>query len=164
MCTIRKMEKEDLEQVKKIWYDRSIEVHRFVDSDPQKYWRVKIKACKFSDFENPQDEIETYVYANKSIRGFIKIKNCDQCIYIYELFTKESNKGFGSKLLEKVKKEYPGKTLFLDVYIHNLQGVNWYLQKNFVIKEVRQDGDGEFDIKNFNCFKYKMMYSESLSQ
>jgi len=164
MCTIRKMEKEDLKQVKKIWYDRSIEVHRFVDSDPKKYWRDKIETCEFSDFENSQGEIETYVYADKTMRGFIKIKHCQHSIYIYELFTKESKKGFGSKLLEEVKKEHPGKTLILNVYIHNLQAVNWYLRKNFVIDKVRQDGGGDLAIKNFNCFKYRMMYSESLPQ
>lgn len=158
------MKESDLVEVKKIWYDRSIEVHRFVNYDPEKYWKEIVNNCNFCSFENTHEKIETYVCASKSISGFIKIKNCERIIYICELFTKESKKGFGSLLLEGIKERYPDKTLTVDVYINNLQGVNWYLHKNFIIDKVRQDGDGELETKNFNRFKYRMMYFESINK
>lgn len=155
MCRkINKDDKEEMKQIENIWLKRSIEVHRFVAPDPEQFWRDRL-----TQFQQDTEKAEGYVYEMDGlVKGFITWENRNDHIYIYELFARESGKGIGPKLLNKVEELNNGKSLVLDVYVLNIGSVNWYSKKSFVVDEIRECSDNE--LKDLNCekdrHKYKM--------
>ncbi len=132
MCRkINKDDKKEMELITKIWCDRSIEVHHFVDLDPDQFWRDKHRVKKFQE---DTKNVEGYVYeADGEVKGFITWENRSDHIYIFELFAYKSGEGIGPKLLNKVKELGRPNPLTLHVYAYNVSTVKWYLGQGFVI-------------------------------
>ena len=123
---INKDDKKEKEQIEKIWLKRSIEVHRFVAPDPAQFWRDRL--TQFQKDTN-SEKVKGYVYETDGlVKGFITFSYCKGHIYIYEVFAYESGKGYGNKLLNKVKDL--GKPDPLTVHV---LAVKWYLGQGFVI-------------------------------
>ena len=109
---IRKFDKNDIEAIMQIWKNENIKAHNFIAKD---YWESNYEYVKKLI---PNSEI--YVYTNKEkIEGFIGINND----YIEGIFinTASQNKGIGTELLNKAKKE---KTkLTLSIYEKNTKTI-----------------------------------------
>jgi len=155
MCRkINKDDKKEMKQIEDIWLKRSIEVHRFVDPNYEQFWKDGL--LKFRK-EIKIEECEGYVYEkDREVKGFITWENRKDHIYIYELFVSESGKGYGTKLLNKVKELNKSKGLVLNVYMLNIKTVNWYLDRDFVIYSIRECPDEE--LNDFNCEKERLKY------
>lgn len=132
---IRKFEKKDTERVMQIWLEVNIEAHDFVPSD---YW--------LSRYPSVQQQIlqaDLYVYEQDAeIRGFVGMMED----YLAGIFVdkKWRSMGIGNRLLEYVKKKYPGFSL--NVYQKNRRAVDFYLREglSIVSKDVDED-TGERD-------------------
>ena len=155
MCRkINKDDKKEKEQIEKIWLKRSIEVHRFVAPDPERFWRDRL--TQFRE-DSEKEKAEGYVYKKDGeVKGFITWVNRNDYIYILELFAHESGKGIGPKLLNKVKELDKSKPLVLDVYVLNIGSVNWYSKNSFVVDEIRECSDNE--LKDLDCEKDRLKY------
>lgn len=127
---IRRLEKDDLEAVMRIWKSENIKAHSFISKE---YWENNYNYVK----ENlPNAEI--YVYSLKEdIMGFIGLnKN-----YIEGLFVDTSNQcnGIGTSLLNKAKENR--NNLTLNVYKKNLNAINFYKKNGFVVIDENVDKD-----------------------
>lgn len=127
---IRRLEKDDLEAVMRIWKSENIKAHSFISKE---YWENNYNYVK----ENlPNAEI--YVYSLKEdIMGFIGLnKN-----YIEGLFVDTSNRcnGIGTSLLNKAKENR--NNLTLNVYKKNLNAINFYKKNGFVVIDENVDKD-----------------------
>lgn len=127
---IRKFDKNDIEAIMQIWKNENIKAHNFIAKD---YWESNYEYVKKLI---PNSEI--YVYTNKEkIEGFIGINND----YIEGIFinTASQNKGIGTELLNKAKKE---KTkLTLSVYEKNTKAIKFYQKNGFKITKEKLDQD-----------------------
>ena len=149
---INKDDKKEMKQIKSIWLERSIEVHRFVGPDPEQFWRDRL-----TQFQQDTKNAEGYVYEMAGlVMGFITWENRNDHIYIYELFARKSGMGIGSKLLNKVKELNKSKPLVLDVYVLSIASVNWYSKNSFVVDKIRECSDDE--LKDLNCEKNRLKY------
>lgn len=119
---IRKLEKEDIDEVMKIWLDTNINTHDFIDEN---YWKDH-----FEDAKNGILNVDSYVYEeNKQIVGFIGVIDG----YIAGIFVKKDmqGRGFGKQLIDNCKQKY--KRLSLYVYEKNTKAIEFYKNMGFEI-------------------------------
>ena len=137
---IEKFNKKDIDAVMQIWKKENIKAHYFISKE---YWENNYEYVK-----KVLPDSEIYVYTNKNkIEGFIGINNN----YIEGLFidTNSQNKGIGTTLLNKVKREK--KRLTLNVYKKNKKAINFYKKNGFIIIEEKFD-------ENTNEKEYTMLW------
>ncbi len=127
---IRKFEKNDINNVMKIWKDENIKAHQFI---PKEYWEnsyIYVKEIL------PNAEIYVYVI-EENIVGFIGLNQN----YIEGIFVDTNNQcnGIGRSLLNKAKenKNY----LTLSVYKKNINAIRFYKKNGFVIKNEKMDNN-----------------------
>lgn len=135
---IKKLRKQDLDQVMKIWLDSNTEAHDFI---PSTYWLEHFKMVKEMI---AQSEVYTYQKENSNeIQGFVGLSEN----YIAGIFVSSSNqsKGIGRMLLEYIKSIK--EELTLSVYEKNQRAVKFYKRENFKIqsKEI-DDHTGEEEL------------------
>ena len=82
---------------------------------------------------------------------------CIEVNYIREIFVdcQWQCKGIGTYLLNFVK--HGNIFLYLHVYVRNLEAINWYFKRGFIIKNIHEPETG--DPKQL---KYKMIWSRQL--
>lgn len=128
---IRKLRKDDIEQVSKIWLDTNINAHNFIDKN---YWKDNFEIVKDLFFK-----AEIYVYANDAniIQGFIGLDDN----YIEGIFVCENaqSQGIGKQLVDYVKKFK--SNLSLKVYKKNIRAIKFYQRESFEIKNESIDED-----------------------
>lgn len=121
---IRKLNKDNIDSVMKIWLDASIEAHDFIN---KQYWIDNYEIVKNKYIP----EADTFIYdEDDKIKGFVSILNKN---YIGALFVEiiNQNHGIGSRLIEYVKEKY--NTLLLNVYVDNNNAVDFYKKHGFEI-------------------------------
>lgn len=135
---IRKLEKNDINDVMEIWKKENIKAHQFIKKE---YWKHKYNYVKEI---LPNSEIYVYIVGS-DIVGFIGL---DQN-YIEGIFVDTNNqcKGIGTLLLKKVKENR--NTLTLSVYKKNTNAIKFYKKNSFVITSESID-------KNTNEIEYTM--------
>ncbi|MFC2662998.1 MAG: N-acetyltransferase, partial [Eubacterium sp.] len=119
---IRRMEKQDLDEVSAIWLSSNTSAHSFIPAD---YWEKNLPLVK-----ELLPQAEVYVYEkNHRIMGFIGLNEN----YIEGLFVSEElrSEGIGRRLLDYVKKNKA--ELSLDVYQKNEGAVRFYKREGFSI-------------------------------
>ncbi len=152
---IRQMNKNDrkeLDRVCEIWLNGSYEVHNFID-DYQNFW-LKKKGTFILD----TIDADGYVCEeDRVIKGFMTVKNT----YILELFVESiwRKKGIGTALLD-LAKQCSG-SLYLDVYVRNIESINWYLGRGFLIAKINDNEAKE--INDEKHLKYTMLWSKPLT-
>lgn len=125
---IRKLEKEDLDDVMRIWLEGNIEAHSFIPEDD---W--------ISNYEMVREMIsqaEVYISEEKErMKGFIGIEDG----YVAGIFVdkKYRSEGIGKTLLECAKSKYT--VLSLNVYSKNKRAVSFYLREGFTVSEEKID-------------------------
>ncbi len=123
---IRKLEKQDIDEVMKIWLETNIHTHDFIDEN---YWKQH-----FEDAKDGILNVDSYVYEeNKQIVGFIGVIDG----YIAGIFVKENmqGKGIGKQLIDNCKQKY--KKLTLHVYEKNTKAIEFYKKMGFKIVKKR---------------------------
>lgn len=129
---IKELNKDEVEDIMKIWLDSSIIAHDFID---KRYWIDKYEIVKNDYIPNS----ETFVYKeDNEIKGFVSIINKD---FIGALFieNKSQRQGIGSKLIEFITEKF--NELNLTVYKDNSNAVNFYKKKGFEIISEDLDED-----------------------
>lgn len=137
---IEKFNKKDIDAVMQIWKKENIKAHYFISKE---YWENNYEYVK-----KVLPDSEIYVYTNKNkIEGFIGINNN----YIEGIFidTTSQNKGIGTALLNKVKRNK--KRLTLNVYKKNKKAISFYKKNGFIIIEEKFD-------ENTNEKEYTMLW------
>ena len=119
---IRRMQKEEIDQVAEIWLDVNRKAHDFI---PASYWEGNFAAVR-----NLLLQAELYIWEEKmEIAGFVGLDG----EYIAGIFVKEGrqSEGIGKQLLDfvKDKKEH----LWLHVYEKNGAAVRFYRREKFRI-------------------------------
>lgn len=139
---IRKLKKNDINDVMRIWKNENIKAHQFI---PKEYWESNYSYVKEA---LPNAELYVYVVEN-DIVGFIGL---DQN-YIEGIFIDTNNQynGIGTSLLNKVKENR--NTLTLSVYKKNINAINFYKKNGFTIKSESID-------KNTNEIEYTMIWDK----
>lgn len=127
---IRKFQKNDINDVMKIWENENIKAHKFI---PKDYWKNNYNYVK--EFL-PNAEIYVYVSKGKIV-GFIGLTHN----YIEGIFVDTNNQcnGIGTSLLNKVKEDI--SSLTLSVYRKNINAINFYKKNDFVITSESIDKD-----------------------
>lgn len=125
---IRKLDKNDINQLLQIWLEVNIKTHDFIVKE---YWEEQ--------YDNVKDLLpnsEIYVYEeNEKIVAFVGlIEN-----YIAGIFVSFSfqSKGIGKKLLDYIK-EFK-KELSLNVYVKNISAIKFYQREGFIINSENID-------------------------
>lgn len=124
---IRRMNKNDIDEIMQIWYEENISAHSFID---EKYWEQNYE---YVLRELPKAEV--YVYEdNGKLCGFIGLTDN----YIQGIFVRSDmqSKGIGTQLLNCVRNR---NCLTLNVYARNKKAVRFYLRENFRIKSQETD-------------------------
>lgn len=127
---IRKFEKNDINDVMKIWKNENIMAHKFI---PKEYWESNDKFVK-----EALSNAEIYVYIIKEkVVGFIGLDDN----YIQGIFVDANNQynGIGTSLLNKVKENKHNLTL--SVYKKNINAINFYQKNDFMITDESIDED-----------------------
>ena len=136
---IRKMEKEDLDRISKIWLDTNIKAHDFI---PAQYWEKNYEPAR-----EMLPQAEVYVWEeNGQIQGFAGLYE----EYIAGIFVPEQaqSKGIGGQLLNYIKGRKP--YLSLKVYQKNIRAVKFYKREGFQIKKESADqetGEKEYTME-----------------
>lgn len=136
---IRKMEKEDLDRISKIWLDTNIKAHDFI---PAQYWEKNNEPVR-----EMLPQAEVYVWEeNGQIQGFAGLYE----EYIAGIFVPEQaqSKGIGGQLLNYIKGRKP--YLSLKVYQKNIRAVKFYKREGFQIKKESADqetGEKEYTME-----------------
>lgn len=127
---IRKLEKNDIDEIMRIWKSENIRAHSFIKKE---YWESNYNYVK-----KILPEAEVYVYLIKEkVVGFIGLnKN-----YIEGIFVDKDNKykGIGKSLLNKAKENRD--TLKLNVYKENTNAINFYKKNGFTIIDENIDNE-----------------------
>lgn len=129
---IRKLQKEDLEEVLTLWEKENITSHNFISED---YWKSQIEPVRE---QLPQSNV--YVYVDESeIAGFIGLIGS----YIAGLFitSAKQSQGIGKKLLDYVKNNQ--SKLTLEAFEKNQRAISFYQREGFTIQDVNIDEDTE---------------------
>lgn len=131
---IRKLQKEDVDEVAKIWLDTNLGAHHFIA--PQ-YWKEHYKEVK-----KMLSQAEVYVYedAHKRIKGFVGLADD----YIAGIFVQSSAQscGIGKMLINYAKSIR--EQLTLSVYRQNIRAVKFYQREGFHIqREGTDENTGE---------------------
>lgn len=127
----------DLEQLAQIWLNGNLQAHSFI---PAQYWKNQ-----FVNIKKMLPEANIFVYRNnKTIVGFLGELDG----YIAGLFVDMSyrNQGVGSQLINYLKQI--NDKLTLSVYVDNINAVNFYENKDFIIDSVGMDT--ETDSKEYH--------------
>ena len=143
MYTIRKIKREEIEQVMELWKTSTIKAHSFIEKE---YWENNYEVVK--NIYIPMSE--TFVYDDgEEIRGFISIINKE---FIGALFVDIDYQGLGigSKLIDYVGDKY--NKLELAVYKDNESAVKFYKKKGFKIIEEQKNEDSGF----YECIMKKL--------
>ncbi|RZV17649.1 GNAT family N-acetyltransferase [Aliarcobacter butzleri] len=119
---IRKLDKNDINQLLQIWLEVNIKTHDFIVKE---YWEEQ-----YDNVKELLPNSEIYVYEeNEKIVAFVGlIEN-----YIAGIFVSFSfqSKGIGKKLLDYIK-EFK-KELSLNVYVKNTSAIKFYQREGFII-------------------------------
>lgn len=125
---IRKLDKNDINQLLQIWLEVNIKTHNFI---PKEYWEEQ-----YDNVKELLPNSEIYVYEeNEKIVAFVGlIQN-----YIAGIFVSFSfqSKGIGKKLLDYIK-EFK-KELSLNVYVKNISAIKFYQREGFIINSQNID-------------------------
>lgn len=125
---IRKLDKNDINQLLQIWLEVNIKTHDFI---PKEYWEEQ-----YDNVKELLPNSEIYVYEeNEKIVAFVGlIEN-----YIAGIFVSFSfqSKGIGKKLLDYIK-EFK-KELSLNVYAKNISAIKFYQREGFIINSQNID-------------------------
>ncbi|MCG3681278.1 N-acetyltransferase [Aliarcobacter butzleri] len=125
---IRKLDKNDINQLLQIWLEVNIKTHNFI---PKEYWEEQ-----YDNVKELLPNSEIYVYEeNEKIVAFVGlIQN-----YIAGIFVSFSfqSKGIGKKLLDYIK-EFK-KELSLNVYVKNTSAIKFYQREGFIINSQNID-------------------------
>lgn len=125
---IRKLQKNDINTVAKIWLDTNIKAHNFIDKS---YWESNFNYVKKAFLKS-----EIYIYLdNDIIQGFIGLTDN----YIEGIFVKDDmqSKGIGKLLLDYVKNIKDNLTLY--VYQKNIRAIKFYQREGFKIQSQNID-------------------------
>lgn len=127
---IRKFEKNDINDVMKIWKNENIKAHKFI---PKEYWEGNYNFVKEA---LPNADIYVYIIKEKIV-GFIGLDNN----YIEGIFVDTNNQcnGIGTSLLNKVKENR--NNLTLSVYKKNINAISFYKKNGFIITSENIDKD-----------------------
>ncbi len=119
---IRKFEKNDINDVMRIWEKENIKAHKFISKE---YWENNYNYVKEI---LPNAEIYVYIF-KENIVGFIGINEN----YIEGIFVDTNNQcnGIGTSLLNRVKENR--NNLTLSVYKKNINAINFYKKNGFAI-------------------------------
>ena len=120
---IRKLHKDDIDSVAKIWLNTNIQSHRFID---EQYWKKNYELVKEMLLD-----AEVYVYVeNNEVYGFIGINE----EHIEGIFiTREvQSRGLGKSLLDFIKEKK--ERLHLNVYQKNTRAITFYKKKDLKLK------------------------------
>ena len=132
---IRRLEKEDINQVMKIWLETNIAAHDFV---PENYWRENYEAVR-----EMLPQAEVYIYETENgIGGFVGVMDS----YVAGIFVKKKmqSKGIGKQLLDHVKRKK--EHLELQVYQKNHSAVRFYQREQFkILSEDIDENTGEWE-------------------
>lgn len=115
----------DLEQLAQIWLNGNLQAHSFI---PAQYWKNQ-----FVNIKKMLPEANIFVYRNnETIVGFLGELDG----YIAGLFVDMNyrNQGVGSRLINYLKQI--NDKLTLSVYVDNINAVNFYENKDFIIDSV----------------------------
>ena len=118
----------DLEQLAQIWLNGNLQAHSFI---PAQYWKNQ-----FVNIKKMLPEANIFVYRNnETIIGFLGELDG----YIAGLFVDMNyrNQGVGSRLINYLKQI--NDKLTLSVYVDNINAVNFYENKDFIIDSVGMD-------------------------
>lgn len=144
---IRQLKPEkDIERVVEIWLNESKRVHDFI-ADADTFWNGRI-----NKFVSETSRADGYVYEeDRVIKGFIVLSNT----YISELYVDSTwqGRGIGTALLNLAK--CCSKSLFLNVYVKNVQSINWYLNRGFVLVGT------PYEEKDTKQLKYTMIWPKT---
>ena len=127
----------DLEQLAQIWLNGNLQAHSFI---PAQYWKNQ-----FVNIKKMLPEANIFVYRNnETIVGFLGELDG----YIAGLFVGMNyrNQGVGSRLINYLKQI--NDKLTLSVYVDNINAVNFYENKDFIIDSVGMDT--ETDSKEYH--------------
>ncbi|MCC6123303.1 GNAT family N-acetyltransferase [Weissella cibaria] len=127
----------DLEQLAQIWLNGNLQAHSFI---PAQYWKNQ-----FVNIKKMLLEANIFVYRNnETIIGFLGELDG----YIAGLFVDMNyrNQGVGSRLINYLKQI--NDKLTLSVYVDNINAVNFYENKAFIIDSVGMDT--ETDSKEYH--------------
>lgn len=127
----------DLEQLAQIWLNGNLQAHSFI---PAQYWKNQ-----FVNIKKMLPEANIFVYRNnETIIGFLGELDG----YIAGLFVDMNyrNQGIGSRLINYLKQI--NDKLTLSVYVDNINAVNFYENKDFIIDSVGMDT--ETDSKEYH--------------
>lgn len=139
---IRKFEKNDINDIMRIWKNENIKAHSFI---PKEYWENNYNYIK-----GILPNAEIYVYLIKeNIVGFIGLSQN----FIEGIFVDANNQcnGIGTLLLNKVKENR--NVLSLNVYKNNKNAIKFYEKNNFKIIDEKID-------KNTNEIEYTMTWNK----
>lgn len=125
---IRKLDKNDINQLLQIWLEVNIKTHNFI---PKEYWEEQYDNVKEL---LPNSEIYVYEENEKTVTFVGLIEN-----YIAGIFVSFSfqSKGIGKKLLDYIK-EFK-KELSLNVYVKNISAIKFYQREGFIINSQNID-------------------------
>ena len=142
---IRKLKKEDIDEVMEIWKKENIRTHNFISKE---YWKNNYEYVK--DIL-PNADIDVYLL-DEHIVGFIGVDND----YIEGIFVDINNQhnGIGTSLLNKIKEEK--EKLTLSVYKKNINAIKFYKKNGFIIT-------GESIDKNTDEIEYTMTWKKDKS-
>ena len=127
----------DLEQLAQIWLNGNLQAHSFI---PAQYWKNQ-----FVNIKKMLPEANIFVYRNnETIIGFLGELDG----YIAGLFVDMNyrKQGVGSRLINYLKQI--NDKLTLSVYVDNINAVNFYENKDFIIDSVGMDT--ETDSKEYH--------------
>lgn len=119
---IRRMQKEEIDQVAAIWLDTNRKAHDFI---PASYWEGN-----FETVRSMLLQAELYIWEEKmEIAGFVGLEG----EYIAGIFVKEGrqSEGIGKQLLDFVKEKK--ERLWLHIYEKNGAAVRFYRREKFRI-------------------------------
>ena len=142
---IRKLKKEDIDEVMEIWKKENIRTHNFISKE---YWENNYEYVK--DIL-PNADIYVYIM-NENIVGFIGVDN-DHIEGIFVDINNQHN-GIGTSLLNKIKEEK--EKLTLSVYKKNINAIKFYKKNGFIIT-------GESIDKNTDEIEYTMTWKKDKS-
>ncbi len=139
---IRKFEKNDINDIMKIWKNENIRTHNFIEKE---YWKNNYEYVREI---LPNADIYVYIL-NEHIVGFVGVNNN----YIEGIFVDINNQhsGIGTSLLEKIKEDK--ESLTLSVYKKNANAIKFYEKNNFIITSENID-------KNTNEIEYTMTWKK----
>ena len=142
---IRKLKKEDIDEVMEIWKKENIRTHNFISKE---YWENNYEYVK--DIL-PNADIYVYIM-NENIVGFIGVDN-DHIEGIFVDINNQHN-GIGTSLLNKIKEEK--EKLTLSVYKKNTNAIKFYKKNGFIITSEGID-------KNTDEIEYTMTWKKDKS-